>query len=77
MKAGLTPAQALQTATTIAAELLGQAKSLGHIRAGMLADLVAVEGDPLKDIDAVIKGVRWVMKDGAVVVDKRSIAAPH
>jgi len=77
VKAGLTPAQALQTATTIAAELLGQAESLGKIRAGMLADLVAVEGDPLKDIDAVIKGVRWVMKDGAVVVDKRSIAAPH
>ena len=43
----------------------------------MLADLVAVEGDPLKDIDAVTKGVRWVMKDGAVVVDKRSIAAPY
>ena len=77
VKAGLTPAQALQTATTIAAELLGQAESLGTIRAGMLADLVAVEGDPLKDIDAVIKGVRWVMKDGAVVVDKRSIAAPY
>jgi imidazolonepropionase-like amidohydrolase len=77
VKAGLTPAQALQTATTIAAELLGQAESLGKIRAGMRADLVAVEGDPLKDIDAVIKGVRWVMKDGAVVVDKRSIAAPY
>jgi imidazolonepropionase-like amidohydrolase len=77
VKAGLTPAQALQTATTIAAELLGQAESLGKIRAGMLADLVAVEGDPLKDINAVIKGVRWVMKDGAVVVDKRSIAAPY
>ena len=77
VKAGLTPAQALQTATTIAAELLGQAESLGKVRAGMLADLVAVEGDPLKDIDAVIKGVRWVMKDGAVVVDKRSIATAY
>ena len=43
----------------------------------MLADLVAVEGDPLKDIDVVIKGVRWLMKDGAVVVDKRSIAATY
>ena len=77
VKAGLTPAQALQTTTTIAAELLGQAESLGKFRAGMLADLVAVEGDPLKAIDAVIKGVRWVMKDGAVVVDKRSIATPY
>jgi len=77
VRAGLTPARALQTATTIAAELLGQAESLGKIRAAMRADLVAVEGDPLKDIDAVIKGVRWVMKDGAVVVDKRSIAAPY
>ena len=43
----------------------------------MLADLVAVEGDPLKDIDAIIKSVRWVMKDGAIVVDKRRIAAPY
>ena len=72
VKAGMTPAQALQTATTIAADLLGRADDLGRIRAGFTADLVAVAGDPIKDIDAVITGVRWVMKEGRVVVDKRS-----
>ena len=70
VKAGMTPAQALQTATTIPADLLGRADSLGRLRAGFLADIVAVEGDPLKDIDAVISGVRWLMKDGRVVVDR-------
>jgi imidazolonepropionase-like amidohydrolase len=70
VKAGMTPAQTLQTATTTAADLLGQANALGRIKAGFLADVVAVEGDPLRDISAVIKGVRWVMKDGRVVVEK-------
>ncbi len=36
-----------------------------------LADIVAVEGDPLVQIDALFTGVRWVMKDGNVVIDKR------
>ena len=71
VKAGMTPAQALQTATTTGAELLGQAGSLGRIKPGFFADIAAVEGDPLMDIDAVIKGVRWVMKDGLVVVERR------
>ncbi len=70
VKAGMTPAQALQTATTTGADLLGRSASLGRLRAGFLADIIAVEGDPLKDINAVITGVRWVMKDGAVVVNR-------
>ena len=70
VKAGMTPAQALQTATTIPAELLGRGDSLGRLRAGFLADIVVVDGDPLKDINAVVSGVRWVMKDGTVVVDR-------
>ena len=70
VKAGMTPGQALQTATTTGADLLGRSDSLGRLRAGFLADIVAIEGDPLKDIAAVITGVRWVMKDGAVVVDR-------
>jgi imidazolonepropionase-like amidohydrolase len=37
---------------------------------GFYADIVAVEGDPLANIDVVINNVRWVMKGGAVVVDK-------
>jgi imidazolonepropionase-like amidohydrolase len=67
VKAGMTPAQALQTATTTAADLLGKADALGRIRPGFLADIVAIEGDPLKEISAAINGVRWVMKDGVVV----------
>lgn len=72
VKAGLTPAQALATATTIPAALLQQDKQLGRVAPGYLADLVAVEGDPLRDIGAVMTGVRWVMKDGRVVVDRRA-----
>jgi imidazolonepropionase-like amidohydrolase len=70
VKAGMTPAQALQTATTTAADLLGQSKALGRIGVGFLADIVAVEGDPLKDISALTRNVRWVMKGGSVVVEK-------
>ena len=69
IKAGMTPAQALATATTIPAALLGHAGELGAIAPGYFADLVAVEGDPLADVDVVINKVRWVMKGGTVVVD--------
>ncbi len=71
VKAGMTPEQALRTATTNGAELLGKEKKLGAVAPGYLADLVAVEGDPLADINAVVNNVKWVMKDGAVVVDRR------
>ena len=80
VKAGMTPAQALAAATTTAATLLRQEKNLGQIAPGFYADLVAVDGDPLADIGVVIDRVRWVMKNGAVVVDKTSAAsveAPH
>ncbi|HEY2066795.1 MAG TPA: amidohydrolase family protein [Gemmatimonadaceae bacterium] len=69
VKIGMTPAQALATATTNAAALLGKQKELGAIAPGYYADIVAVEGDPLTDITAVTDRVRWVMKGGAVVVD--------
>src|SRR5262249_46338741 len=69
VKAGMTPAQALASATTIPAALLGHDKDLGAIAPGYFADIVAVEGDPLADINVVINQVRWVMKGGAVVVD--------
>jgi len=72
VKAGMTPEQALRTATTNAAELLGHATDLGAVAPGYFADLVAVEGDPLSNIDIAIKNVRWVMKSGQVVVDKTS-----
>src|SRR2546428_542092 len=70
VKAGMSPEQALRTATTNAAELLGKEKDLGAVAPGYFADLVAVEGDPLADINVAINNVRWVMKAGAVVVDK-------
>ena len=74
IKAGMTPAQALATATTIPAALLGHAGDLGAIAPGFFADLVAVDGDPLADIDVVINKVRWVMKGGAVLVDHTAAA---
>ena len=72
VKAGMTPWQALQTATTNAAKLLGKETQLGAIAPGYYADIVAVDGDPLTDINAVVNRVRWVMKAGAVVVDRQS-----
>jgi imidazolonepropionase-like amidohydrolase len=72
VKAGMTPEQALQTATTTAAALLDKEKELGAIAPGFVADLAVVDGDPLADIDVAIYKVKWVMKDGAVVVDKTS-----
>jgi len=71
VKAGMTPAQALAAATTNGAALLGMSDRLGAVAPGYLADIVAVEGDPLADVGAVIRGVRWVMKGGRVVVDRR------
>ena len=70
VKMGMTNEQALQAATVLPAEMLGMEKSLGRIEPGYFADMVAVEGDPLADLQAVLKNVRWVMKGGAVVVDK-------
>jgi len=75
VKAGMTPEQALRTATSNAAALLGKEKELGAVAPGYLADLVAVEGDPLADINVVLNNVKWVMKEGTVVVDRRSVPA--
>jgi imidazolonepropionase-like amidohydrolase len=71
VKIGMTPAQALAAATTTGAEILGMENRLGRIAPGYAADIVAVDGDPLTDIRAAMYGVKWVMKAGSVVVDKR------
>jgi imidazolonepropionase-like amidohydrolase len=71
VKAGMTPAQALASATTIGADLLGMSDRLGRLAPGYLADIVAVEGNPLDRIDVLFTGVRWVMKDGVVAADLR------
>lgn len=70
VKAGMTPEQALMTATKNPAAMLSMEKNLGAVAPGYFADIVAVEGDPLANITAVTKNVRWVMKGGEVVVDK-------
>ncbi len=64
---GMTPMQAIQSATINAARLLGQEKDIGAIAPGLRADLVAVSGDPLSDVGVLHTGVAAVMKDGVVV----------
>jgi imidazolonepropionase-like amidohydrolase len=71
VKLGMTPEQALKTATVNGAAMLGMETSLGSLKPGYFADIVAVQGDPLADITAATKNVKWVMKGGAVVVDRR------
>lgn len=73
--AGLTHAEAIQTATINGALLLGEENNLGRIAVGFTADLVAVAGDPIDDINALISGVTVVIKDGKPMVDHRGNAA--
>ena len=70
VKYGMTPTAALKAATSVDAELLGLSKSIGTLEPGKLADLVAVPGDPVADI-AATGHVVFVMKEGAVIVNKR------
>ena len=65
---GMTPIQALRAATTVAAELI-DVTDRGRLLPGQLADVIAVEGDPLSDIGATER-VRFVMKGGAVFRDE-------
>jgi len=66
VKLGLTPLQAIQSATINAADLLGWADKEGAIEPGKWADIIAVDGDPLQDVTA-LEHVKFVMKGGAVV----------
>ncbi len=65
VKWGLTPIQAIQTATTTPAELLGLEGKVGEIKAGAFADIIAIKKDPTQDI-SVLQNIDWVMKDGKV-----------
>jgi imidazolonepropionase-like amidohydrolase len=65
VKYGMTPMQAIQAATSNAADLLGHANEFGSIKPGKYADIVAVNGDPLTDI-RLLEKIQFVMKDGKV-----------
>jgi len=74
VKWGLTPTQAIQAATVNAADLLGWADRVGALEPGKLADIVAVSGDPLKDV-TLLERVGFVMKGGQVVKDSLTAGA--
>jgi imidazolonepropionase-like amidohydrolase len=67
---GMTPIEIIHAATINAAELLGWKDRVGTLEAGKLADIVAVPGDPLKDITA-LEHARFVMKDGVVIKNEK------
>jgi imidazolonepropionase-like amidohydrolase len=69
VKWGQTPMQAIQAATASAADLLGWSDKVGAIAPGRYADIIAVDGDPTRDV-AVLEKVAFVMKDGNVVVSR-------
>ena len=69
VKYGMTPMQAIQAATSSAADLLGRTDQIGSVKAGKFADLVAITGDPLKDV-GLLENVQFVMKDGRVFKQK-------
>jgi imidazolonepropionase-like amidohydrolase len=66
VKYGMTPLEAIRSATVVAAELLGWRDRVGALQPGLLADLVAVEGDVMNDVD-LLTDVSFVMKGGRVV----------
>jgi imidazolonepropionase-like amidohydrolase len=70
MKAGLAPVDALKAATSVNARLLGLDSEIGLLQNGMAADVIAVAGDPSRDINAT-RRVLFVMKQGRVFRDDR------
>jgi imidazolonepropionase-like amidohydrolase len=71
VKYGMTPMQAIQAATTSAADLLGRSDVLGSIKPGKYADIIAVASDPIRDVRA-LETVSFVMKDGKVYKQENS-----
>ncbi len=67
---GMTPLETIRSATSVNADVFGYAASIGRIRQGLLADLIAVAGDPLKDI-RLFRNVVFVMKNGEIVKEEK------
>lgn len=65
VKYGMTPLQAIQSATASAADLLGKSDLLGSVQPGKYADIIAVSGNPLEDI-RILENVKFVMKEGKI-----------
>lgn len=67
VEGGMSPMEAIKSATGSAADLLGMSEKIGSISKGKFADIIAIEGDPILDIKTM-KNVAFVMKEGKVYV---------
>jgi imidazolonepropionase-like amidohydrolase len=73
---GMTPMEALRACTSLAAEAIGRGGDIGQLTPGSRADMIAVEGDPARDIEALWR-VRWVMIGGSVVWPDSTLNEPR
>lgn len=74
VRLGMTPMQAIESGTTVAARVVGMEKDLGTLEIGKIADVIATAKSPLEDIKA-LQSVHFVMKDGRVYVGAATVTA--
>ncbi len=76
---GFTPSEALQCGTRIGGQVMGMGDELGQIKEGFIADLLLVDGDPLKDLDLVVheKNLHVIMKEGSLYKDISATSTPE